>query len=631
MKNVVIRALVSLITLAVTGGAVRGAQEPLSVYETATVWARPVSGATASVTILDREAIEALGVRSVAELIRFVPGLDVTPSGPRGGLATAQIRGGDPNFTIVMVDGVPLNDLTDQVGGAVNLNSLTVAHVERVEVVRGPLSSVFGSAGLSGVINIITRRGSEGARNLAAEVAVGDDSVLEGAVSLSGGGERTDRFLGLSWEQEQDRIADDEFRQLGLVGNLSLPLGESARLRLSGRLTAWESEDYPDASGGVLGSRETRRSEHDEQSLGLEVEFGPANRRHRVHTRLYRHRMDRTSPAIAGVVPPSTEDTTFTTGRLGWSVPLLRTDDTRLDAGIELAWEKGNNTSLLMLPPAFGGDVDGSYRIERTVAGAFVEWSAERGRLLFDLGARFDMPEGFANRLSPRVGLGYRLPGDATRLRISAGRGFKLPSFFALASPTQLGGNPSLLPEVALGADVGLEHRFEGANLNASLTLFYFDFEDLIDFDFGSFSHINVPGVESRGVELAVGWSAPQARVKLEANLTHQDVDVRGSTEPLRHRPEWIAGTRLTWQITDRVRWELDGQSVSESFDQQIPVPSRDRVSGHTLLGTAVSCDLTDALGLGVRVDNLTDKDYETFIGFPGASRSLRIGLRYRP
>ena len=82
-------------------------------YETATVVARPLSRATASVSVLEREEIEALGVPTVAELIRFIPGLDLTPTGPRGGRATAQIRGGDPNFTLVMIDGVPLNDITD--------------------------------------------------------------------------------------------------------------------------------------------------------------------------------------------------------------------------------------------------------------------------------------------------------------------------------------------------------------------------------------------------------------------------------------------------------------------------------------------------------------------------------------
>ena len=86
-------------------------------YETTTVVTRPIATATEAVTVLDREEIEALDVVSVAELIRFIPGLDVTATGPRGGLATAQIRGGEPNFTVVLLDGVPLNDTTDPLGG----------------------------------------------------------------------------------------------------------------------------------------------------------------------------------------------------------------------------------------------------------------------------------------------------------------------------------------------------------------------------------------------------------------------------------------------------------------------------------------------------------------------------------
>src|SRR5262245_24164576 len=96
----------------------------IELYETATVVARPIEDATAAVTILDRDAIEALGASTVGDLVRQLVGLDLTTNGSPAGISTAQIRGGDPNFTLVLVDGVPLNDATDLFGGSVNLSSL---------------------------------------------------------------------------------------------------------------------------------------------------------------------------------------------------------------------------------------------------------------------------------------------------------------------------------------------------------------------------------------------------------------------------------------------------------------------------------------------------------------------------
>lgn len=600
-------------------------------YETATVHARPLATATAAVTVLDREAIAALDVATVAELIRFIPGLDVTSGGPRGAVATAQIRGGDPNFTAVLLDGVPLNDSTDQFGGAVNLNSLPTAQIERIEIVRGPLSSFFGSTGLAGAINIITRRGQSSQPAFGFGVAGGNASVVQADASLSQGDESQDYFVGVAWEQEHERVAEDSFEQLGVQGSYRSELGERAEVRLSGRITTWEAEDYPDASGGpVFGTGETRVSDHEEGSLALEWGLGQPDRRHKLMAAVYHHELDRDSPGVPPVVPPSMEQTVYTNAKLGWAFPLVVHRRMRLSVGAQLAEERGRNESILSVAPGF--DIDGSYTIDRTTAGAFVELLAERDRLVLELGLRVDSPEGFDTEPSARAGVSYRLPGDRTRLRATAGRAFKLPSFFALASPDQLGGNADLDPEITLGGDVGVEHAFGASGLSTRLNLFYYRFEDLIDFSFApppDFGLFNSSEVESRGAELGLGWRDGD-RVTAEMNLTRQEVENVETGQPLRNRPEWIAGARLSWRIAERVRWELDGQSVSERIDQQIPVQARDRVSGYDVYGSALVYDLTPGWTLHGRIDNLTDEDYETMIGFPGPGRSFRVGLRHR-
>jgi outer membrane cobalamin receptor len=613
------------------GGSDPG-REP-AFFETATVRARPVDRATASVTIMDRATIESLDVPSVAELLRFAPGVEVASTGPRAGFATAQIRGGDPNYTQVLVDGVPLNDITDQVGGAVNLNSLSTAHVERIEIVRGPLSSSFGSTGLAGAINIITRRGRTASPRPFFDVTAGDDSVVLGSVGLAQGDERRDYFVGATWEHEQDSIdaadAEDEFEQWGLQGNARFDLGSRAELRVNGRLTLWDAHDYPEASGGpLIGSGDLRKSDHEELSLGVEVRVGDSGRRHKIRATVYRHDLDRESPFILNLlnppasVPASIEDTTFSNWQVGWAAPQIRLDKGRLDLGVDLRLEDGESESLFPDLP-----LDLAYRIDRSSGAAFVEYVAERGAVVFELGARVDVPEDFDAELSPRAGLSYRLAGDRTRLRASVGRAFKLPSFFALAVP--IFGNPDLEPETVLGIDAGVEHAFRSAALTVAFTAFYNCFEDLVDFSDAELRHVNVPEVESRGAELSVDWR-PSDRVLVHAGATRQEFDDDEPVDALTHRPEWLGAAQIVWRIGDRARWNVDGQWVSEAFDFQVPLGATEQTPGYQLYGSAVSVEVAPGWELHARIDNLADKEYEPFIGFPGPDRSYRVGLRHR-
>lgn len=606
---------------------------PIATFQATTlVRERPLASATASVTVLDREAIESSGARTVADVLRFVPGVDVTSGGTRGGLTTAQIRGGDPNFTLVLLDGVPLNDSTYQVGDVFDLQGLPASAVERIEIVRGPLSSFYGSTGLAGAVNIVTRQGQAGPVAAEVEAMAGDASLRQGSGAFSGSlASLGTWFLGASWEEEAERIAAESFEHLGMVGNLAFPVGSGGRLHLRARGASWEADDYPDASGGpVYGTGELRASEHDEASLGAELLL-EGRRPQRWTAAVYRHTMDRETPAVPPALPPTIEETAFTRLRAGWGMTLVATESLQWTAGVDVQREEGENESVLLLPPEFGGAVPGDYAITRTLPGATTELTWSRGHLAVEIGSRFDLPEDEAAQWSPRLGLSWRPGGGAGRVHASAGRAFKMPSFFALASPPQLGGNPDLRPETALGGDLGIEGPLfpsRLAGLDGGLTLFYNRFEDLIDFDFATFSHVNRSEVEARGLEARLTWR-PAARLALHANGTWQEVEDVATQARLRHRPKRVGGARLVWTPRAEIDLQLDVQAVSRSFDEQIPVPDRITVPGRELLGLSASWQVAAHWRLRARIDNLTDESYEELIGFPGAERSFRIGLRY--
>ena len=604
---------------------------PPTFREELSVTGRALGSEGATATVVERAEIEASGARTVLELLRHVPGVQVLSFGSRGGRAVARVRGGNSNFTLVLLDGIPLNNPTDLEGGTFDLSSLPADGVERIEVVRGPQSYFFGSSALAGVINVVSRRGDAPGPRVDARLEAGEASLLRAGGAVSGTAGRSGYSLDVGWEEEAERIAGESFEQLNVQGTFTRLLGEESSLRLSGRYADWQADDYQDASGGpVFGSGELRSAERRQASLGAAWSLGGGGRvRHALSGSVDRQEADVSSPGVAPEVPPSVEATRFTRLRLGWLTTVEAGGGLRASAGVEVEREEADNDSTLMLPPFLGGALSGDYRLERTTPGAFAELALERGDLVVEAGLRADLPEDAGTEWSPRLGFRYRFPGRGALVHGSWSQAFKLPSFFALASPRELGGNPDLRPEESAGVDLGVELESAAGDLGAGLTVFRNRYENLIDFDFDLFQNVNRSSVEAEGVELFARWR-PAPVLALAADLYRQELDDPGSDRPLLNQPEWIAGARLEWTPAAAVRLWLDGRYVGSSRDRQIPVPGRDAVDDYTVFDLALGWEHSARWEVTVRVDNLTDESYEHFIGFPEPGRSVRAGVRYR-
>jgi outer membrane cobalamin receptor len=603
-------------------------EEQLPVYrEEVLVRGRAPASPVAAVTVIDRETIESSQARTATELLSYVSGVYLLGSGSRGSSASAQIRGGDPNFTLVLLDGVPLNDSTDLEGGAVNLESLPATSIERIEVARGPLSYFYGSSALGGVVNIVTRRRTSERARLS--VDAGDASFFRANASTSGTAGRSDYYVGAGWEQERERVADEAFDQFNLQGTATFPVGETASLRVASRASFWDTDDYPEASGGpVYGSGEVRHSENQEWSLGLDLALPSAGRfEHRVTAALYHHGLDRESPGVLPEVPPSIEATSFLRARVGWLTTAALGSHAQWSAGFDLEREKGSNESNLLLPPEFGGEIPGDYDLSRLTPGAFSELVLERGRLLAELGLRADFPPDQSVEWCPRVGARYRIGNGGSFLRGSLSRAFKLPSFFVLGSPPALGGNPALRPETSWGGDVALEHRAPARDLSVSVGVFFNRFRDLIDFDFDSFTHVNRSRVDTRGIELSAAIRPVEA-IAIASNLTWQKVEDPEADSPPLHQPVWNAGVRVSWNPVPPLTLRGEGRFVSSSFDRQLTVPEIDSVDGYAVWDFITTWRLSDRWELRGRIDNLGNESYEVFIGFPEPGRSAWAGLQ---
>lgn len=594
-------------------------QDVEEVFLTATVWARSLETATASVTVIGQEEIDQAS--DLPTLLASVPGLTVITTGTRGGQATVRMRGGDPNFTLVMIDGVPVNDPIYQIGDAFDLSGFPLASIQRIEIVRGPLSSRYGSTGLAGAVNLITHRGSTG-NQVALEMGEQGTSDLYFTGKQTFGAAQL--VFGGGFEEEQEQVAEERFKSTNYHARLEYAVDEDRLLTITTRWMDWEADDYPDASGGpIYGSGALRSSEHREMTAGVTYRLPKSL----FEAQAYRHEMERDAPPIFPQVPPSTEDARFQTLRLSWRSELRNGQTWKVNLGLDARRERGENSSNLLLPPEFGGNVSGDYLIERDTAGVFVEALANRDSWVLEATSRLDVLDGERARWNPRLGARYRHKSDAT-FRFSMGRAFKLPSFFASASPAALGGNPDLKPEESVGADLGVD--WSRGPVSVEMTVFANRFENLVDFDFARFLHVNRSEVTALGAEFALDWQ-PSSKWEILARATHQDVEDRDTGETPRHRPEWSGSLQVRHKPTDRLSWTLTMRSNTSYRDQQIPVTDRFEVAGSTRLELTGFWRFNNHLSLGIRAQNLTHKSYESLIGFPAKPRTYHASLRWRP
>jgi outer membrane receptor protein involved in Fe transport len=225
------------------------AVEPIPTVVTVTGEALPLSTTSASVTVVSRETIANSHAENVGDILRQVPFLFLTQSGGRGGLTTVTLRGGKPNFTLVMIDGIPVNDISDTLGGSFDFATLSTGNVDRIEIVRGPLSSVYGSEAVDGVINIISRTG-EGKPSLDVGGFGGNFGAGEGHVDSSGQIGKLSYSSSGSYFRIGEQTGNDPFHQVTFGFHSQAPLGAKKTLETTFRYQGTHADGFPPNGGG---------------------------------------------------------------------------------------------------------------------------------------------------------------------------------------------------------------------------------------------------------------------------------------------------------------------------------------------------------------------------------------------
>ncbi|HWQ35363.1 MAG TPA: TonB-dependent receptor [Blastocatellia bacterium] len=617
---------------------------------------------------------------SVLDALRAAPGVSVVQTARRGGVTSLFIRGGESDYTKVLIDGVPVNDA----GGSFDLADLTTGNAERIELVRGAQSALYGSDAMSGVLQFVTRRGTTSVPELELEAEGGSFAFNRQAARVAGAHGRFDYSLGFTRLQTNGRDRNDDYQNRTASANLGWRLRERTQLRLTAR-----SEN----SGlGVPGATAVYFTDPDERARRRRIATGLRLDDQTTHN--WRQQLSFVyaesdylsfDPAAQDLSRPDTPpDTTFAFNDFAfyfrnhqrrravrYQSDLALRASNLLSAGFE--WEQER--------AVFVGDFSGANRNapERRNAGFFVQDQfAYASRLLVTAGLRiennharlpaqfasglasagsapFTAEAGFGTKLAPKVsGVLFARRGDAvfgaTKLRASYGEGIKAATLVEAFSPSPFFlGNPGLRPERARSFEAGLEQLFLNERLRVEATYFDSRFRDQIVFvsdpqTFGPIrlsdglmtNFINYDRARARGLELSV-TARPTRRLSFGGNYTLTDSTLIAAREavseiglPLLRRPKNAGALNAAW-TGERFTLNLDAFLIGRRRDVD-PVTFSRLVynSGYAKVDLAGSYRLTPRVAAFARIENLLNQDYQEALGYPAYRLNFSAGLRFR-
>lgn len=605
------------------------ARKPI-VRTTVTVTGEPLSIplAPASVSLVDNEQIRQAAPLTSSDLIRSIPFLNLQQNGSAGSLSTLTIRGGKPNLVLVLIDGIPVNDLTNLLGGSFDFSSLMVHDIERVEVVRGPLSSSYGSEAVSGVVNLITKP-TEYESGLSAGVETGSFGTAGVHLGAEGARGKLGYKVDAAFLRVGEQVLSDAFSTSTFSTSSDYVLDANSTLSWTARWFQFQGSSFPPNGGGP--------------ELSILRVPGTSNSGNFLSGFTFRHRWNQlweakltvdvftrgahsyTPPILDALNPtpqsqPSIlENTRFTRPRLSLKNAFNVSSKWQAHFNLEGGDEVGSNDTI------FDNAFTSSFSTNRSTVNANGDVVFLTNRMTGMAALGINKTAGFSTQVAPRIGAAVTLR-KGTVVKASVGQAYRVPDLYALYNPNV--GNPNLLPEKVTGLDAGLQHQF-GDRLTLSGTYFYNLFSDLIDFSSAAFRLVNRSRVHTQGVETEASLLLTH-RLQLRAWGSTLSWKIESSNEPLRDQPDWQAGFSIDAKLPKQVRASTTTLWVGRRYDFQLPAPTADSVGGYSTTDLILGYDGFDRVGLYARIDNLFNRNFHEYLGFPNPGITCRIGITYR-
>lgn len=568
-----------------------------------------------SSTVLTSEAIEKSGKTNVLDILRGVAGVSIIQSGGYGGTTEVFLRGAKSGHTLVLIDGVEVNDPMKS-DRSFDFAYLTTDNIARIEIIRGPQSTLYGSDAMAGVINIITKKG-EGKQQWSSSFEGGSHNTFKESLGLSGAGEKLNYSFSLSRidsggiSKAVDGQEKDGYDNITFSHRLGCAVFDDANLDFSLRFTDAKYDfddgayqDDPNAVGwwrNIMGKAELNQALSSMWDHKLYLSFSKTRRKFKDE---------------ADAVDPADRTHNWFKGdlaKLEWQHNIYPLDGVTSTCGWEYEEERG-----------FGAGRATSDRFDRrTLTNKSYYFQNQFNRidnLSIICGLRGDYHQLFHNETTYKISSAYLISPTATRFKATWGTGFKTPSFYQLYSVPY--GDKNLNPEKSRGIDLGFEQHFYEDKILLDLTYFYNSFKSMIEYDFETSSYKNIDNAQTKGFELT-GSFKPISAFTINSNYTYTETKDNESGLKLRRRPKNQMSAGINWAFLEKGSINLTTCYIGHRWDNSANTL---KIKPYAKVDIYASYDLTRAFQIFCSIDNLFDKRYQQVRGYANAGRTFYAG-----
>jgi len=613
-----------------------------NIIVTATRIPTPSSRIGSSVTVITAEDIANHQYRSATEALQSVPSLSIVRNGGPGKLTSIFSRGTNANHTLVMIDGIEIND-PGNTDGRIDLSHLYIGDVERIEVLHGPQSTLYGSDAIGAVIQIFTKKGS-GKTTLSGTLEGGSFDTFNQYAYLSGAtpqlsytlnAQHTDTggvsALTSEFRQPNGVLDDDGSESLTLSSRLVYDLTDLLQFDFSGRYTKTDN----DLDLNVYPVQDDSDSDNSTEQviLGLNTRLNLFDGRteHRFginYTDIDRHDRDDYDPVNSLDYLRATNKGKKLKFDLQNDVYLSEAHT--LTLGIET--EEDKIDASLNQQSAFGPYLSEADADQRNNAAYFQDQFNASENLSGTAGVRYDDSDNFGGKTTWRLALSWNLPASDTRLKGSWATGFKAPTLTQLygVSVSSFGpftGNPDLDPETSRGWELGFEQALQRFRTEFGATYYRNDIKDLITFDNSFTTNINRQRVKTYGVEAYLKTEFT-SRLNAALSYSYSRALDQQTDQDLQRRPLRKAVLNLGYTPRDDLGVYLENIFIGNRYDIDPNTGARIQRGSYFVANLAASCDLNRHWELIGRMENLLDRDYEEPAGFQQPGRGVYVGVK---
>ena len=578
---------------------------------TATRIEEAIEDTTSDVIVIKEKDIKNMNVQFITDVLRRIPELSLVQNGGAGKLATVFLRGGNSRQTLVMIDGVKVKSTTT---GSFDFSGINVDDIERIEIVKGPQSTIYGSEAMAGVINIITKKG-KGKPKIGASFEGGSFGTYKPSFTISGGERKFDyRITGTYFYTDGISVAKqgserDGYKNASFSGKFGFKPSEKLELELTGKYY------YDRSELDAFGRDDLNYVQHgNHYMLSGKGKLYPSNIWEQILTvstvkDSLRYRDPDTAFNNADII--TSMDT------IDWQHNLYLSGFYTLTAGAEYGNEKGENKGVF------------DKAIDNKAVYLNNKLKILNNAFVINAGLRYDDHETFGSETTYKIGGIYNIKPVAIKIKGSYGTGFRAPTLNELFYKDSWGsvGNLNLRPEKSNSWEIGLEKEIIKEKASILITYFDQDYEDLIQWvesPPGSWQYTpqNVAKAEVKGIEATATLRLTES-INMRAGYTYLDTEDKTTGKRLSRRPKDKLNLSAEFSTKD-MSVIADYTFVSEIYDSSV---SRN-LSSYSLVNLSSSYKMTRGLTIFARIDNLLDEDYEEAGGYGTPGLSIFGGIR---